>query len=112
MERVIWRVAETALRRQGLGPGQGLRLWSLMIFAGAALCCFFGRSTGRERFTGSGPWRAVLSSAALFRVFVHELVERVEEEMRLPPLVGSAVGAKRLVWMAPEADGTETFTQR
>ena len=66
MERVNWRVVEAALRRQGLGPGQGLRLWSLKIFAGAALCCFFGRGTGRERFTGSGPWRSVLSSAALY----------------------------------------------
>ena len=94
MERVIWRDAKTALRRQGLGPGQGLRLWSLMNFTGAALCCFFGRGTGRERFTGSGPWRAVLSSAALFCVFVQELVESVEEEMRLPPLDGTAVGAK------------------
>ena len=33
---------------------------------GAALCCFFGRGTGRERFTDSGPWRSVLSSAALY----------------------------------------------
>ena len=95
MGRVIWRDAERALQRQGLGPGQGLRLWSLITcFAGAALCCFFGRGTGRERFTGSGPWKAVLSAAALFWVFVQELVESVKEVVRLPPRDGTAVGAK------------------
>ena len=43
----------------GTGP-----CWKL--FAGTTLCCLFDRDTGREKFTGTGPWRAALFCSSSF----------------------------------------------
>ena len=50
----------------GTRTGTGAPALVPVELGGAALCCSFGRGTGRERFTGSGPWRTVLLSASLF----------------------------------------------